>query len=108
MVNNIAYNEHSVEQIKTELKISPNRTKVYFGESVDYSVFAYINGVAQSDVFSITASGVDTSLYELTVVDGNHFSVLSLGQSNDTLIISCEDTTTHEIVSIDITLGGAW
>ena len=108
LVNNIAYNEHSVEPITTELRISPNKTKILLGESSDYSVFAYQNGTVQSDVFTITSSGVDTSLYELTVVDGNHFSVLSLGQSNDALTISCEDTTTHEAVSIDITLGGAW
>ena len=108
LVNNIAYNEHSVEPITTELRISPNKTKIILGERADYSVYSYTNGVVSSDVFSIVASGADASLYELTVLDGNHFSVLSLGQSNDALTVSCEDTTTHEIISIAITLGGAW
>lgn len=108
LVNNIAYNENSVEPITTDLRISPNKTKILLGESITYSVYAYANGVAKADTFSFVASGADESLYTLTVLDGNHFSVLSVGQSNGALTISCEDTETHEIVSIDITLGGAW
>lgn len=108
LVNNIAYNQNSFEPIETELRISPSKTKILLGESVEYSVYSYANGVPQGDTFTIMAGGADSSLYELTIVDGNHFSILSLGQSNDALSITCEDTTTHDIVSIDITLGGAW
>lgn len=106
--NGIAYNQEASEPVGTEIKITPEATKILLGETIDFSVYSYINGVAQADTFTITASGVDENLYTLTVVDGNHFALLSLGQSDTPLTITCIDNATAEVVTVDITLGGAW
>lgn len=108
LVNNIAWNNNVETDITTETRISPNTNKILIGDSVAYSVYNYIKGVKQNATFTITASGVASSLYTLTVVDGNHFTVLAKGQSNNTLLVTCTETGTTNTTTLQITLGGAW
>ena len=108
LINNIAWNNGADVEIKTETKILPNITKIMLGESATYSVYKYINGVATQDTFTITANGVDASLYKLTIVDGNHFTVLSIGRSETPLEIVCINNMTQDCTTFQVILGGAW
>lgn len=108
LVNNIAWNNNVETDVTTETRISPNTNKILIGDSVAYSVFKYVNGVKQDNTFSISASGVLNALYTLTIVDGNHFTILAKGQSLNTLVVSCTDIQTSEVTTLKITLGGAW
>lgn len=108
LVNNIAWNNNSGGVISTEIKILPNTTKLYIGETVSYSVYNYVNGVPNQDTFAITASGVDNSIYTLTVADGNHFSITSMGHSALPLTVNCKNNTDDKTLQMQIVLGGAW
>lgn len=89
------------------VRISDNITEILQGQSYTYTVNFYKNNVIQSDTFIITASGVPTMNYKLTVIDDNHFKVDNLKMySTSPLIITCTSGSYSE--SIEINLKGVW
>lgn len=108
IVNNIASGSGEVTPITNQNKILPNVYKILLNETVNYNVYNYINGIANSNTFSIVASGANPSSYTLTIVDGNHFNIKNLLQSSIPLTITCTNNSTSEVVSIEIILGGIW
>lgn len=90
---------------------SGNPFKLLNFDTAPISVFAYRNGVKQSDVFSIAASleGGNSTYYTLNVIDGNNFSVKNnKGDGGEYLTITATNNTDNTSKSITIRLAGEW
>lgn len=107
-INNIANGKGMVTPITSQNKILPLTNKILLNETVSYNVYNYINGIANSDTFSIACSGSSILSYELTIVDGNNFTILNKAQSEVPLIVTCTNNVYSTTTSIEITLGGVW
>lgn len=109
LVNNVAGTENIIP-ISNETKILPQVLDITKGATQSYSIYKYVNGVANVNTFTITADIlVDIAKYTLTILSGNTFSVKNNSGDNTILKISClNNTTPTEITTIDIMLGGAW
>jgi len=91
-----------------EIRILPSITMITQGDTVNFSVYKYLNNVQQVKTFAVTASGVPNSYYNLINVDANHFSIQNLQRyiTNDLHVLcTCDDGTT---ASFNITLLGLW
>ena len=89
--------------------ISPsNITQILQGVSQAYSIYNYVGGIAGSDTFTITASGSNSSSYQLTVVSGNSFIVKGLGYDPVPLVLSCVNGRDGSKVQLSIYLKGLW
>lgn len=107
-VNNIA-NANGLTPTASEAKILPQKVKILQGETQTYSVYNYIGGIANADTFAISGTSAPTTNYELTVVDGNHFSVKNKTATSIPLIIHCVDNADSSITAdIVIWLGGVY
>lgn len=105
--DNVANDVNAITK-KEETKILPNETiKILLGETQDYSVYHYIDGIPSDETFDIVAHGL-SGYYELTIIDGNNFRVKNLKQSNTPLVVYCGNTATGDMTSIEILLGGNW
>lgn len=93
---------------ENDIIISPNETTILLDEKLDYSVFSLANGIPNSNIFEISASGLDKNNYKLDIVDGNHFSVTNLKKSMEKLKIKCIDKISGNEKTIEIELGGKW
>lgn len=114
LVNGIASNNNKITPVppvsgKQDL-ITPNVNTIYQGTDniQTFNVYAYSNSVKQTDIFTVAISGVPSSYYNLTVVDGNTFSIVNnYGMYMDSkLHILCTDTVDNSTVSMDVVLGG--
>ena len=111
LADNIANNAYRVTPSSTPTignYILPDVTSILQGDTQQYSVFHYVNSVPDSTTFTITASGVSSNYYTLTVVDGNHFNVTNLQMSTTKLIVTCTNNTDQSTIQISITLKGLW
>lgn len=110
LVNNIANSVGEISPTTNETLISPSINKILQGETQDFTVYNYINGVPSGATYNIEILGGKVSVnYKLDIVDGNKFSITNLLQSNDTLTIVCINTQdSSDIVSMNIILGGIW
>jgi hypothetical protein len=106
--DSINVNVISVSSGVKENKIEPQILEIKQNTVVDYTVFSYLDNIAQSDVFSIMSSGVNSSKYVLTITDGNHFSVKSLGYDSVPLVVQCTNLIDSTTTSISIQLKGLW
>lgn len=88
--------------------ISPQTTSMLQTETVNYSVYQYVDSVANSDTFTITASGPTTTYYILTIVDGNHFNIYNKQYTTTKLVVTCTNNRDASSTSISITLKGLW
>ncbi|AFM41008.1 hypothetical protein Desaci_2033 [Desulfosporosinus acidiphilus SJ4] len=89
-------------------QILPNVTSLLQTTSQDYTVYQYVDSVANSDTFTITASGPTTTYYTLTVSDGNHFTVYNKQYIATKLVITCTNNRDASQVQISIDLRGLW
>lgn len=89
-------------------KILPNVTSLLQGtiNTQTYNVYHYTNDVPDTNTFSIVASGALSIFYKLSIIDGNHFSVESLGYTNVPLVITCTNNIDVTSTSISINLRG--
>lgn len=99
------YNNYINDTALSGIIINPNVTSLKQGEEQIYTVYKYSSGIRQNDTFTITASGVLSPYYTLTVLTGNSFKVKN-NQYNldDKLIITCENNVDHLTDHIDIDL----
>jgi hypothetical protein len=88
--------------------ISPDISNIFQGETQTYNVYNYTDNVQTADTFTIVASGADSDKYTLTIIDGNSFSVKSLGYSSDILTITCTNNIDASVVIGQIKLKGLW
>ncbi|MEG1725676.1 MAG: hypothetical protein RR313_09805, partial [Anaerovoracaceae bacterium] len=108
LVNNIAWNDDVPQPSVSETVISPDIYEILQGDIQPFSVYKLINGVKNSDTFTILASGSPNECYILSVVDGNNFTIKNLLKSTIPLVISCENNNTHEITTKGIKLLGEY
>jgi len=88
--------------------ISPDISSIYQGETQTYTAYNYVDNVASADTFTIVGSGASTDNYTLTIIDGNSFSVKSLGYDATALTITCTNDTDASTVVKQIGLKGLW
>lgn len=108
LVNNIAGGQGEVNPTTTENMILPNIGKINLGQTIEFNVYNYVNGVANTDTFTVSISGVPETSYTLQIIDGNNFSITNVVSETSALNISCVNNTTNESVTKEITLGGVW
>jgi len=109
--NNIAYNGTKQEdiEVKTETIITPEVDSILEGDTQDFVITRYVNGVAQNDTYTFTPSGVPSENYILTTTSNNGFSVENIEEwSKNALTIECENNTTGEISIVSVWLTGGW
>ena len=89
--------------------ISPNIDRVNQGETIQFSVYNYINEVKQLDEFSIEIKEVPKDYYELDIIDGNNFKIKNIKEyQRNPMIINCQDIATGDEFQKSIWLGGNW
>ena len=109
LVNNIAGGSEEITPTTNEIKILPEITKLLKDELITFTVYKYVNGVANNDTFTISASGpISGTNYTLTIIDGNNFTIKNISQSNISLMITCINNITSDTVNMNIILGGDW
>jgi hypothetical protein len=101
-------NDTNLTPSGTETKILPQVVKILQSASQAYTIYKYVNGVANSNTFTITGSQAPSANYTLTIVDGNHFTITNIAQTPITLIIRCVNNVTAEETELEIVLGGVW
>ena len=108
VVNNVVNGSEDVPISGIETKILPTVNFIYLNDTQEFTVYKYINGVANSDSFTITANGVPNDNYLLTIINGNKFSIRNNIQSNDLLQVRCKNNTSSEEIVMSIKLVGKW
>lgn len=107
--DDIANIPSNINQNANEIQILPQITTLSQGKSQTFSVYQYIEGETSQDVFNVVASGPIVGVnYNLTINDGNHFTIENLIQNSIPLHIVCTNTASQEQVSMDILLTGGW
>ena len=109
LANNIAdaalYNNPGGSGTYTE--IAPNITTILQTQEQTYTVYKYVGTTQQVDTFTITASGIPSQYYTLTIVDGNTFKVKNNQRyAGGNLTVTCTNNITSAVTTIDIILGG--
>lgn len=107
VTNNIA-NASAIQPVQSAARILPSITKILQGKTQEYSVYAYADGTPTAEAFTITASQAPADCYELTVIDGNHFTIKNLVQSPIPIIVRCVGQTSGTEIEENIVLGGAY
>ena len=107
LVNNIA-GAQNLPPISNSIKILPSVVNIVVGDTQTYSVFNYVNSIATTNTFSISASGLDSSYYILTQTDGNRFSIKALKAGAEYLRVQCVDNVTNVAQSISILFTAGW
>ena len=109
--DNIAINElPSPPTVENQgIVLTPEVKRITLGETVEFSIYNYINSVEQPDTFTISVKNVPTSYYKLNIIDGNRFSIQNLQQYNSNpLTLECVDNETGNKIERIIWLGGSW
>ncbi|MCI7634037.1 MAG: hypothetical protein MSS80_08445 [Mollicutes bacterium] len=108
--NNIAINENPNE--KTDLNgivLEPDVKEIMLGETINFSVYNYANGIKEEDTFTVNVKNVPNKYYEFKTIDKNNFIIKNLKQYQiSPLEIECVSDTTGKKVNKQIWLGGNW
>lgn len=107
LTNNIA-GAQNLPPVTDDIKILPSVLNIVVGDTQSYNVYNYIDGIPKANTFTITASGLDSSFYTLTVLAGNTFSIRALKASFIPLIIQCKDNVTNGVSNIYLTFTSGW
>lgn len=111
--NNIAWNGDEVKDPvipsgETNIFL-PNINTILLNKTVEFVVYYYKNGIKQSDEFTIKLNNVDSTCYELNIIDGNNFSIKNIKQfRNNPLSIECTNDTTQKVLIKEVWLGGVF
>lgn len=109
--DNIAYNGVELKPMgEAEIRIIPDDSEVTFGEVLEFEVYAYLDGVKQSNGFTFIASGAPEKNYNFKAINSNTFSVECLKPTRqNALSVICKDDVTGEEVTKGIWLTeGGW
>lgn len=107
-VNDIVNGKMDIPMSGTETKILPMVNSIYLNDTQVFTVNKYVNGVANTDTFTIVCENVPVTNYELNIIDGNTFSIKNKIPSNNLLLIKCTNNTTSEIVTLSVKLTKSW
>ena len=92
-----------------EIRVSPTNDTVLEGTTTTFTVYGYVGGVQQADVytFALSNSNVPSDHYTLTTIDDNSFSVKNIEMYlSYPLVVTATSGSYTTDVSID--LRGAW
>ncbi len=87
-----------------EVKIEPNVVEILKTQTQVYEVYKYLNDSVENDTFTYSLSGAESAYYEFENIDGNSFSVTSLGYSYTKLLVTCTSDVDGAVGSIEIQL----
>ena len=107
VVNNIA-NASAIQPVADGVRILPDTFKLLAGETQQYSVYNYQDGVVSSEGFDFYPTQAPTEDYLFTVTSENSFEVANLRQSPVPLIVRCVGKLTSSKAEINIVLGGEY
>lgn len=84
--------------------------KLLRGDTANITVYAYKNNLKESDTFTFSFSGVDSTYYIKNIIDGNNFSIKNVrGSGGQYLTITAISTSDSSVTgSIEIRLAGEW
>lgn len=105
--NNIA-NASAIQPVADGVRILPDIFKLLAGETQQYSVYNYQDGVASLEGFDFYPTQAPTEDYLFTVTSENSFEVENLRQSPVPLIVRCVGKLTSSKAEINIVLGGEY
>lgn len=105
--NNIA-NASAIQPVADGVRILPGTFKLLVGETQQYSVYNYQDGVASSEGFDFYPTQAPTEDYLFTATSENSFVVENLRQSPVPLIVRCVGKLTSSRAEINIVLGGEY
>lgn len=110
LVNNIANSNSEIQPTTNETLITPDINKILQDESQEFAIYNYTNGVANSNTYNVEITGgIEDINYSLNIIDGNHFVIKNILQSDTPLTITCINTQNpDDVVSMNIILGGLW
>lgn len=108
--NNIAINENPSEKADLNgIVLEPNVKEIMLGETINFSVYNYANGIKEEDTFTVNVKNVPNKYYEFKTIDKNNFIIKNLKQYQiSPLEIECVSDTTGKKVNKQIWLGGNW
>lgn len=80
------------------------------GDTTNITVYAYKNNLKQSDTFTFSFSGCESTYYINNIIDGNNFSIKNVrGSGNQYLTITATSDKDSSVTgSIEIRLAGEW
>jgi len=90
-----------------ETIIEPTNYDIIQGDSRTYSVYKYIDNVAQLDAFSIVASGIPSENYNIDV-QNNGFTIDNISTYNEPLVVEMTNNVTLDVSIVNINLKGFW
>jgi hypothetical protein len=89
-----------------ENRINPQVTSILQNNTQVYTVYQYVNNVKSSSAFTFAVSGANSSKYAFTTINGNGFSVKSLGYHATKLTVTCTNVSDSSTATIEIQLKG--
>lgn len=88
-----------------QIVVSPETNYVLEGSAEVYSIYLYLNGVQQADVFSFTleSNTIPDENYDFSVVDSNSFSIENITRYFlDEIVITCVSGIHSKQISVDL------
>lgn len=87
----------------------PDVKEIMLGKTVEFNIYNYVNGIKQTNTFTIEVSGVPKDYFHLDILDGNTFTIENIVEYQiNPLIIECTDNTSGNKINKTIWLGGNW
>lgn len=106
---NGGYMDNTVYPTETLTLLTPEISSIALNKMIDFSIFKYVNGVANSDTFTVIVSGVPNDYFELNMINGNVFTIKNLKQNNQIpILLTCTNNTTMEVTTQEMWLRGAF
>ena len=91
------------------LIFNPNIDNIKQGSTQTFTVYKYVDDVQAVDTFTITAAGISTDYYTLTVISGNSFSIENLKVNYDTnLVVTCVSDVDATTDTLTLEMKGIW
>ena len=96
--------------VESDIRITPSDRYILEGDTKDYTIALYQNGVLQADTFSISLydNNVPEANYTLTQTDGNNFSIKNNEMFLDYPLILKLTSSGSVTKNLSIELKGAW
>ena len=107
-INDIVNGKMDTPITGTEIKILPSINSIYLNDTVVFKVNKYVNGVANEDTFAITCENVPIENYNLSIIDGNSFSITNNIPTNNLLLVKCKDNSSDEVITMSVKLTKSW
>lgn len=108
--NNIADGKDSIQTTTNGTILLPNINEILLNQTINFSVYHYVKGVADSSTYNISINGgAENYNYTLNIVNGNNFTITNLLALDTSIEVVCTNkTNSSDVISKKIMLGGIW